>query len=294
MKFLKSKKEPLEQNLRYLLHKHLSGYEPARSIQRIHASDLTNDKEEFCARRHALLVLTNTKPKDKFVGTCSRVAWSMSRIVQDEVTRWFADMGKAVGRWECSHCSTLTEIKKRPYRCAQCDGGDLLPVEPRFLSAISGASCGIDLLVDTGVGKLTIVEIKALQKEDFKRLKAPVAEHRYRTNLYMRLVEECEDPISGSINTQEAIVLYVAKAGWGDIDPQIQNWGFTEDKWSPFKAYTVRRDDTQTDEVCKKGQAWAEWKKGGSIPKGICPTPICNRAQHCEVGKRCFTGESNE
>ena len=77
-------------SLKYLLHQHLSLYEPERSKKMVHASELTKD-EELCPREYALNDLLKTKPVTHFLSTSENVTYTMGRMLQDIVVESFAD-----------------------------------------------------------------------------------------------------------------------------------------------------------------------------------------------------------
>ena len=138
----------------------------------------------------------------------------------------------------------------------------------------------------------TITEVKSIKQDQFAALKAPIAEHRLRTNLYMRCVEESSHQWRHTVDVQKATVLYVTKQGWGVKDPAIQAMGFGEKPFAPFKEFEVERDDSQTHDMVGQSRWLEEWKAKpttAELPKGICPNALCPRAQRCEVVKQCFS-----
>lgn len=137
----------------------------------------------------------------------------MGTDLQDAIVHHFADMGRAVGHWKCTACGKVHQFCKRPGKCENCGCKGFKPEEVRFQSAISGASCGVDMLVQLGGPKLFPVELKTMIKDQFAELVAPLQEHRLRTNLYLRLISESEQPWSNLVSTEEARVLYVCKGG---------------------------------------------------------------------------------
>ncbi len=159
--------------------------------------------------------------------------------------------------------------------------------EMRFESPSTGASCGIDLLVKTGEPKLRILEIKSMKEDEFKALVAPKAEHKQRTNLYMRLVEEAG--YGHMIDCQRATVFVVSK-GFGVQDEEIKKWGFG-DSYTPFKEFEVVRNDADTDERFERARMLKRYRDEGVMPLGVCPTSYCKRAKDCDVVHACFSGK---
>jgi len=291
MQFLKKASEMKpEASIKYMLHRHLSTYEPARPLSRIHASALTKE-EGFCPRFYVLSDLTKTKPKDEWLTTSENVTFRMGRDSQDAVVHWFADMGKAIGHWKCLGCGTMHEFTLRPEKCKACGIKAFRPEEVRFQSALNGASCGVDMLVGMGEPKLRPVELKTMDKDQFKTLLAPLAEHKLRTNLYLRLIEESPHPWSKNVSTEKATIMYISKGGYGCADPDMAKWGLS-DKFSPFKEFTITRDDSQTNDLVARAKAVTDFRAGKvGMPTGICPSALSKRAHFCKLKTTCFSGD---
>lgn len=294
MNFIKKgNAEGYKSSLKYHLHKHMAGWRPARSISRVHASDLMNPKGEFCPRQYALMDILKTTPKDQFIGTSLNVTFAIGGFVEDVVVGSFADMGMAVGDWRCSTCNTLHEFGKRPKACKTtgCNSNQFKYQEIRVKSEKSGISCGIDLLLDTGKIKLEIIELKSMKGEDHKALKAPLAEHKFRTNIYMRCAEESNHPKKDLINTKQATILYVSK-GFGSKDEEVAKYDFMDAGFSPYKEFKIVRDDELTQSKVDLATSLKIFREtGGAIPDKICNTSFCPRAKFCPVLVECFSGK---
>ena len=288
--FLKKSKDLRpDSSLKYLLHSHLAGFEKARSLSVVHASDLTKS-EGFCPRYYALHDVLDAQPSDNWVSTADRVTWDMGYSVQDAIVGYFSDMDRVVGHWDCASCGRRHEFCKKPSQCLNCDCKSLHPAEVRFKSEKSGVSCGIDMLVDLGDGKLTCVEIKTIQKEKFGELLAPLAEHRLRTNLYLRILSESKSFWANEVHHDKAKVFYVCKGGY-KADPKLGAWGLPE-TFSPVKEFDVGRNDSLTDKMQEQAKAVLDYRNGvGGMPCGICPTAFTKRAKSCSVVKACFSGD---
>jgi hypothetical protein len=142
-----------------------------------------------------------------------------------------------------------------------------------------------------GQDKLRVIEIKTMDKESFKDLVAPLAEHRLRTNLYMRCIAESDDDRSSLLFTDTAYVLYVSKGGFGVKDPTIAKWGL-HDSFSPFKEYVVKRNDKDTENVLVAPRNVLKFRQGLSgLPGPICTTALTDRAKECPLRKHCFSGK---
>ena len=276
-------------SLKFQLHKHLGGYDPARPLKNIHASELTKP-EGFCPRAYALHDVTDIKPKDRWLNTSLNLTFRIGRMVQDSLVNDFADMGKAISHWECTSCHKLHEFQMRPLKCVKCFNKSFIPKEVRFISDVTGASAGIDMLVAVGKQKLTPVEIKTINPEDFKALVMPLSEHRQRTSLYLRIISESVHPWSGMVDSQSAIVLYVSKGGFGVADPLPKQWGMYEG-FSPFKEWTVERDDALCAEPSRRAKVVKDFRAGLiGMPCGLCSTAMAKRALGCEWKAPCFSG----
>jgi hypothetical protein len=277
-----------ERNLRFLLHEHLSHYDPARPIKNVHASSLTKP-EGMCPRMYALADVAKFKLPDEYLTTSETVTYRIGNDMQTSIVNWFGDMGKAIGHWRCLACNQLHEFQKRPIKC-KCGCRGFKPEEVRFVSAQSGASCGVDCLLSLGDPLLTPLEIKTMDKEQFKGLVAPLAEHRLRTNLYLRIIGESDQPYASMVNSQKGRVLYTTKGGYGCADPDLKKWGI-RDGFSPFKDYEVVRKDAETDGLSARAKVVKDFRDGNiAMPHGLCPTALAKRAQYCPLKKVCFSG----
>jgi hypothetical protein len=134
-----------------------------------------------------------------------------------------------------------------------------------------------------------MVEIKTIKGDDFKTLAAPLAEHRLRTALYLRIVSQSDHVMAGHVDDQVATVLYLSK-GHGIADPSLKAMGVNE-SLSPFKEFQVYRDDAMTDPLVKSAAAYTAWRKGQEgMPAGVCASMTDKRAKTCQVAQYCFGG----
>lgn len=289
--FLKKAKEMQpKKTAKYFLHQHLSGFDPARSMMNIHASELTKT-EGFCPRAYALHDVTGIKPKDSWLSTSEQVTFQMGRDLERNVVNWFADMGRAVCHWKCVACGTLHQFCLRPVKCETCGTKKLEPKEVRFTSAKTGASCGVDMLLALGGPKLVPHELKTMDKDEFKALKAPLAEHKWRTNFYCKIIAESDSPWASQIDTSLAFIMYVSKGGYGCADPEVKQWGLS-DSFSPFKEFEIVRDDKLTKDLALRAKVVKDFRDGKvGMPCGICPTAMAKRAAGCTFKKACFSGD---
>lgn len=291
IKFLKTLKETVGETplLSSMLHAHLRTQDMDRPYDRIHASDLT--KEDYCPRRLALMIKTNQPRGSRWLSTSENVTFDMGRKLQDSVVHWFSDMGIAYADWQCDSCGHMHQFVVRPGKCVKCQCKSLSPHEIRFKSAKSGASCGVDMLVKPGTApKLKKVEIKTIDKDQFKALKMPMAEHRQRTTLYNTICAEDEGHVAKFVDHSDSIILYVSKGGYGCS----QEWLATAptfDKFSPFKEYVIPRNDEMVADLSEMAASFTKFLETGEVPSGICPTAFCPTAQKCKMKQPCWSGK---
>jgi hypothetical protein len=278
-----------QDEVRFHLHRLLCHEEDTRyAPDFIHASTITAEDSPFCPREWALYDRTGRRPYSQQVTAAQQVTYSMGHLLQERVTHWMTLAGLAIGNWRCDSCGHEAKMCRQRTCCN-------LPMryeEMRFQSAQSGVSCGVDLLVQLPTRrKLVLIEVKTEQKEEFKRLVMPRAEHRTRTALYLRIIAESTDPATRQIDTGEARVLYFCKGGWGEKGAVPHRWGLQDGPWSPFKEYVVRETDADTDVYQAPARELHLYRTaGGPMPQAICPTQFCRRAKYCPVVSECFSG----
>jgi len=279
-------------DLLYHLHRTMSGKSPARTIKRVHASELFKDPSfEFCPRESALLGKLKRERPDEFVSTASRSSFDHGDMYANWLIGKLADAKLVVGDWQCLHCVHMYELQDRPKKCSECGHKHFEHIEHRFKSRTSGVSCGVDAIRKTVSGKHKAIEIKSMKKEEFSKLVAPLAEHKIRTNLYLRIIEDSNDPIRHKMDTNKAEIVYILKGGWERfIKPK--DWKFEDDSYTVFKVFEIERDDTKTETKFQHAirlKDFREGKKG--MPLGLCSSVHCERARNCSVKKECFSGK---
>ena len=273
-------------SLKVLLHRQLARMEPPRSMATLHASEVT--KSEFCARRSAIMLASGVRAGDEYLSGSMAMTFQIGRDVQDHIVSAAADAGIAVGHWRCVACNRLHEFCKRPVECHKCTRRTFTPVEVRFKSEVSGISGGFDMIMSTGLPKLRLVEIKTMAPIEFQALVLPLAEHKLRTALYLRIAAESANPLSQHIDQNEALVLYVSKGGFGHADPALTQL-LPRERHSPFKEFVVKRDDAMTQPTVDAAMALTGWRTGVSgMPTPRCHKPTDKLAQWCPVAQYCF------
>lgn len=278
-------------SVRYLLHKHLSDYQDVRPLSSVHGSSVTKDGG-ICARMYGLADLTGEQEQPEWLTTSQAVTFELGHMLEARLIHWFSDMGFAITNWVCQSCGTVADFSARPEECYGCGNRMLKPENYRFVSKKTGISCGIDLMLKRPAHHLIrILEIKTMDKDEFKELKAPLAEHRLRTQLYLRCIAESDDPRAKLIDTTAATILYTTKGGYGVKDPEMKLWGL-HDSFSPFKEFKVLRNDKDLDDMVEPAKKVLMFRKGlMGLPQHVCPHANVDRAKTCRFKKACFSGD---
>jgi hypothetical protein len=290
LSFLSSLKKDV--SLKLMIHKSLAGLELPRDPSILHASDLMRPEGEFCPREHAFLMMGVAKKKSTFVGTALRITYQHGRDLENHIRNtWLRE--SVVGHWKCGVCKKLSEFGKAPkVKCTGCGWGHQWNYEEvRFTSPISGISCGIDALVNVGETHFRIAEVKTLAIDGFKKLTAPLAEHKFRTSLYMKLVEESPLPYATKVNIKEANLLYAAKS-FGVKDDELKEAGVKDAAFSPFKEFVLQRDDAIVAVPVRKAITLKAWRDNPNVgmPCGVCVNGLTKRAQQCSAVSACWSG----
>ncbi len=279
--------------LAFHLHRHLARTDDYWRVDHLHASDVT--KDDFCPRYFALCDILGHIPKPRNSATCEQVVFAQGRMHATMLISWFAEAGLAWGNWGCLSCGNIVKHCRRPPKCPvqKCRGRLFRYIEMRITSKKTGIGCGIDLFVALpGYDLLIVVELKSYDKEKFLSLKMPLAEHRVRTSLYLKCLEECEEEFVQGVDVNEARILYVSKGGYGaKTTVPNKDWGLRDRAWSPFKEFTIKRDDTMTEDYVERAAPIHEFRTTGIMPCGVCPHAMATRAEGCELRPNCFSGK---
>lgn len=292
-KLLKPSKGRLDKtSLKYILHKELCGYEDARSVRKLHASELLKEDIAFCPREHALLDELNKERPKEFVPTSSRVTWDLGNDFAEYIIQKLGNAGVVIGDWSCNHCNRTVRWKKRPKECKKCGHKAFKHIESRFTSKTSGISAGIDFFYKTEDSpKIIPVEMKTMMKEQFKTLAAPLSEHKARTSLYLQIIDDSDHPHKDEIETSYAKILYLCKGGYRK-DDTVKLFGLRDFGMSPFEEFLVKRDDSINKTKWSHALLLKKYRdnpKKKNIPLGVCHNVHCKRAQQCSVKDVCFS-----
>lgn len=281
MDFIKSLKQQKQEEftLSKYLQEHLEGYSKARSIHHIHASDITKDNPQFCPREIVLLRILNKKRKDQYLGQATKVAFAIGEAYHDLIRdTWLRDI--AVGHWTCPHCAYQVEFSKLPKTpCPTCGNNNWRYTEVRYMSQELGVSGSIDFIADLQLPKAVITEIKSMDKDQFADLAAPLAEHRIRTCLYLKIIDSSDSPYKERVDLEHSRIIYVSK-GYGKKD--------MKGKFSPFKEFVVNRNDATIEPYVVKAKAVKHFEDTGVIPAGVCKSAFDPRCKACLAAPDCF------
>lgn len=291
---LKTKKQYKEsQGIKWLLHNELSGMDEPRDLSILHASELTNEDNKFCPRQRALLLRDGDTRRPTKLGTSLGVAYQIGRWYEHSVRNvWLRKY--VLGDWSCPVCDHVYKAQTSPdtESCPSCttSGTRAEYIEPRAYSKYYETSCGIDMVLYQN-NTITAVEIKSIDKDYFRKLKAPMSEHRHRTKFYLDLLEHSTwMDYDVKINTEYAKVLYVCK-GFGFKDDYEGRVGVDDSIFSPFKEYTVQRGKHEDMKgIYDLALQVKEYNKTGVLPpRQLCKTYTCTKAKWCPVKATCFT-----
>lgn len=281
-------------SVKNLIHAKLAGFEPPRPHFPLRASMLMSPRKgEFCPREHALLDVGAGTQKGDFVGTSLRITFDhgtdTERRIREKYLRHLA-----VGQWACGVCGyeTPTHSHAPTHKCPKCNWLQWKYIEPRFEDKYTGISGGMDILLDVGRPKLRIVELKTMSPDEFKDLKAPLAEHKFRTALYLHLADKSSSWISSRVDTTEANILYASKA-FGIKDTSLASAGIKDAAFSPFKEYIAKPDLNLIRTSLNRARVLKVWRddKALGFPAGICTNGLTKRAQQCSTCASCWSGK---
>lgn len=270
--------------IKRLLQSYVGGYDPPRSKSRIHASELTKESG-FCPRKYRLMDEYEVKDKADHIDTALQMTFDEGRDKQYRFNNdWLRP--RMVGDWRCASCGKQEQFTTAPGGCSDPNMKCRWEYEEvRVEDEVTGVSGGLDALVIVAEGeKLRLVECKIMGTDQFRKLAAPLAEHRVRTQIYLRAIAKTKQKWAKQIDTSEASVLYFMRGhGMKDEDGDI----------NPLREFTVKRDHKGVLAYFAMAQAVTESRKDPDkgLPCGICTTMMSPRAQACPVAKQCFSSK---
>jgi hypothetical protein len=223
------------------------------------------------------------KPYAAKVDAPMYVTWNEGKDKQARLNNdWMRDI--MVGDWECLSCGHIHEFRRAPKKCHTCASQRIKYKEVVFYHQGSHAQGSVDAIVNVGRPLLLLVEFKIMAPDAWESLKAPLAEHRARSKLYMEIILGSSHPMRGHIDTERMHVLYCSRA-FGKKDP-------IKGRISPFKEFVVERDVKEADTYMGMARAVTECKVHDweIYPTGICSAITDKRVHGCPVAKECFSG----
>jgi hypothetical protein len=270
-----------EQSIIGKLRHGLGGSRPGRSMEVLHASDVT--KIDFCPRRWAFYDLLEKKPDPDLVPMALDVTFRMGNATEQLlIEEWAGSF--VIGNWQCRYCGEQRSMTINPG--GWCGGGKAhwwRYVQTVVDSQEYGIQGGIDALFNIGLPQLVVTEIKTINPVEFDAMLVPLPEHRLRTNLYLWILENSKHPHREKINTQEGRVLYISR-GFGKLNTE---WN----EILPFREFVVKRNDADLAEFLTRAQLLKTFRDHRVMPTGICATAVDKFAKKCSVCAQCFSGK---
>jgi hypothetical protein len=262
-----------------LIRNNLKGYRKDRSYLTTHASDIT--KEDWCPRKVALMIAEEAPTANVYIGAALQATFDVGNAVGDMVPEVWAGQS-AYGNWECTKCEGNHTFTSKPdVKCMKGGRCTFKYVEMNFVSKEYDVSGSIDVFFDLGGAKKVATELKIINVEDFAKLAAPLAEHRLRTALYMKLIEDSNSMYKNMINLQEAKVFYVSR-GFGKKNDAHNG------EILPFKEFDVARNDEAIQPYLIRAKELKVYKETGKMPTRVCDSANCKLATKCSYSEKCF------
>jgi len=280
-KFSFLKKVVPEVSIKSLINGNVGGFSKPRSKVHIHASDLTKEIE-YCPREVRLMELLKKKYKDEWIPTELQITFDDGNDKQSRINNIYLDK-YMLGPWRCASCGQTNKWHEGKPEEFCCKIPNWLYEEPHLVDEYSGTQGAVDGIIKfPGLTLARMMENKIMAVEMFKKLKAPLAEHKLRTQLYLYLLDVSGVGEKRQIDTKIGHVFYCMRGhGAKDDTGSI----------SPFKEYTVERNDDNIKPLIKKArQLTVSRISANMIPPPVCINAMCSRAGKCKVSKECFSG----
>ena len=268
-------------SVKELLHQEVGGYEQERDAHEVHASDLTREKPLFCPREVVLMRRLDIQKYKQAISFAMRLTFDEGADKQWRINNDYL-RAHMVGRWRCTRCDRKSEFQVGPpnsegYHCLRHNWEY---IEPTLTHPV-GITGSLDGLVQFVPSKIRMLEVKILKDEFFRKLVGAYAEHRLRTQLYLRMIAEgASFPVK--VDSEIGHVVYMMR-GFGIKD--------VEHGFSPIKEYTVERNDAAVERYLEMALAIQKGVDPGQTPRGVCASLLDERAKSCRVKKQCFSGK---
>lgn len=176
---LESSQPPIDS----LVYNRLMRTERDRDCDPIHASDLT--KKDFCAREIWLRRHHEILGRERFIPAQLGWAFKFGDFLNDVLTNDIL-RDTIYGEWECDRCHHRY-VGMAKDKCTKCANGRYKYREIVMTDAGLRVISSKDLFLAHN-NALLMHEIKSMDKDEFRNIKAPLPEHQERTHLYMYLV----------------------------------------------------------------------------------------------------------
>jgi len=276
-----------QRSLVELLNTRLAGRREKRSHKIVHVSTVTDSDLGFCPRQFALLDLLEQKLPAEYINAATQVAFDNGSALHDLCrNKWLRH--DVIGMWQCAECGEKRHFSKLP---TTVDAGNKNHHhvweyhEEVFVDHETGVSGSIDFFVDLGNKKITPVEAKSIDKDQFAKLAGPMAKHRIRSQMYLALIDRvATKEVKEQIDLTHARILYISK-GFGKKSPDMGKVIL------PFREFSIQRNDVAVAPYFELARQLHLRRKGGPMPKVICVNHLDRRAQPCPVAKACFSGK---
>jgi len=225
----------------------------------------------------SVLDITRQDPVDSDLNLTFAQGTGMHWVMQNEVLPTLGEY--LVGQWLCTSCGKLIGDSVAPETrvpwpgtCPHCNviyevrAGGLQYVELDLASTeyrLTGHNDGF--LRIPGADGEGVFELKSISAFRAKKIKdVPDMGHVAQAQAYMWLT-----------NTRWAVLLYWDKGAFR----------------KPLTEHYVERDEDVITEI--KAMLMSIWDgiETGALPKRICSSPDCNRAEECPLAKPCFEHE---
>jgi hypothetical protein len=252
----------------------------------VHVSTVTDSEVGFCPRQFALLDVLEQKLPPENINAALRVAFDNGTALHDLCRNTWLRYD-VIGMWQCEDCGEKRHFSKAPSTVSPGDKSHhhwWTYHEEVFVDPETGISGSIDFFVDLGNKKLTVVEVKSIDKDQFSKLAGPLAKHRIRSQMYLALIDRAApQAVRDQIDLTHARILYISK-GYGNMNAD-------HGKVLPFKEFSIRRNDEAVEKYFDLGRQIHDFRKKGVLPKVICANQMDKRARVCPVAKACFSGK---
>lgn len=232
--------------------------------------------------RQLILCRSMKKEIDRFSNPSLQMTFEIGNAVHHWIQNTPNILGNnRYGKWQCTSCN-YTTLFRGPITgdCPRCSAKatafvykeiGLVLNNPYYLSGHP------DMFVKTGNDIYNILEIKTINSNDFRSIKAPLINHLYQIHSYMLLTSYKKFKLSAHISNKESYVLYISKAH------ESSNY--------PAKLYKITRDKNITKDILSKLKSFKQGieNKILSNPDDTCVNSgfVNYKSKSCPVSAIC-------